>query len=92
MAKTSAERQAAYRARRDDGEGERRLDTRVTTAAHFALDRLAACYRVTRREMIERLILEADAAILKTLYNCDSVEWGDYFNLPQKKGRRENLP
>lgn len=80
MAKTAAERQAAYRSRRDNGEGERRLDTRVTVAAHFALDRLANRYTVTRREMIERLILEADNAILKTL-DCDSVEWGDYMNV-----------
>ena len=80
MAKTAAERQAAYRSRRDNGEGERRLDTRVTVAAHFALNRLASRYRVTRREMIERLILEADNAILKT-FQIDTPEWDTYLNV-----------
>jgi hypothetical protein len=45
MAQTTAERQAAYRARRatagDDGNGDRRLSTWVTTEADLALARLA---------------------------------------------------
>ena len=80
MAKTAAERQAAYRSRRDDGEGERRLDTRVSVSAHLALDRLAQRYRVTRREMLERLIADADDAILKTLH-IDTPEWDTYMNV-----------
>ncbi len=80
MAKTSAERQAAYRSRRNDGEGERRIDTRVSVSAHLALDRLAQRYRVTRRQMLERLITEADDAILKTLH-IDTPEWDIYLTV-----------
>ena len=80
MAKTAAERQAAYRSRRDDGEGERRLDTRVSVSAHLALDRLAQRYTVTRREMLERMITELDEAILKTL-SIDTPEWDAYMSV-----------
>lgn len=59
MSKTAAERQAAYRARRafvaPQGDGERRLSTRVSTAATFALARLAHHYGVTQRAMLERI-------------------------------------
>jgi hypothetical protein len=64
MGKTAAERQKEYRAQRDTchgGEGERRLQAWVSTATDLALDRLAARYSLTRKQVIERLILEADA-------------------------------
>ncbi|MFZ4859112.1 MAG: hypothetical protein ACOYL3_22265 [Desulfuromonadaceae bacterium] len=80
MAKTTAERQAAYRSRKNDGEGERRIDTRVSVSAHLALDRLAQRYRVTRREMLERLITDADDVILKTL-QIDTPEWDIYLTV-----------
>ncbi|WP_236002484.1 hypothetical protein [Paraburkholderia elongata] len=55
MAQTTAERQAAYRARRatagNDGNGERRLSMWVTTEADLALARLACRYSVTKREI-----------------------------------------
>ena len=45
MTQTTAQRQAAYRARRDtagkDGNGDRRLDMWVSTEAYLALTRLA---------------------------------------------------
>jgi hypothetical protein len=77
MAKSPAERQAAYRARRNDGEGDRRLNTWIMSSADLALDRLARHYGVTRRVMLERLILEADDAILKGL-ELDSPGWDAY--------------
>jgi hypothetical protein len=80
MAKTAAERQAAYRSRRDGGEGDRRLNTWVSCKTHFALNRLANRYGVTRREMFERLICDADDAILKTI-ELDSPEWDIYSNV-----------
>ena len=82
MAKTSAERQAVYRARRNDGEGDRRINTWVSVNADLALDRLAKRYGVTRRKMVERLIGNADEAILKTL-KLDSPEWDEYFKVTQ---------
>ena len=82
MAKTAAERQAAYRKQRATaGEnGERRINTWVATSAALALGRLAKRYGVTQREMLERLILEANQQIVKSL-DIDSQEWSDYFNV-----------
>jgi hypothetical protein len=81
MAKSAAERQSAYRARRNDGDGERRLNGWISVAADCALDRLAKRYGVTRQGMIETLICEADEAILKTIKDIESAEWNDYLNV-----------
>ncbi len=84
MAQTTAERQAAYRARRatagDDGNGDRRLSMWVTTEADLALARLANRYSVAKREMLERMVVRADAAILRRL-DPDSEEWDTYFGV-----------
>jgi len=80
MAKTDAQRQAAYRARRNDGEGERRLNAWVSVKAHFALARLARRDGITKREVIERLALAADEALLNTL-EWDTPEWEAYFGV-----------
>ena len=84
MAKTAAERQAAYRERRAEAgqNGERRLNTWVSTGSSLALDRLAKRYGVTKREMIERLVLEADQKIVGSL-DPDSREWEEYFSVTQ---------
>ena len=84
MAKTVAERQAAYRkGRAEAGEnGERRLNTWVSTGSSLALDRLAKRYGVTKREMIERLVFEADQKIVGSL-DPDSREWEEYFSVTQ---------
>lgn len=83
-AKTAAQRQAEYRKKRPfagpDGNGERRLNTWVSTGASLALARLANRYGVTRREILERLIGEADEKIRATL-EPDSPEWGAYFDV-----------
>jgi hypothetical protein len=80
MAKTAAERQAAYRARRDDGEGERRLNAWISVGAMLALKRLARRDGITEKEMIQRLILAADDAVLKTL-ELDTAGWDGYFGV-----------
>ena len=83
MAKTAAERQADYRARRAmaaDGSGERRLNTWVSTAAHLALTRIAHRYGVTQREMLERFILAEDERILANI-EMDTPEWDAYFGV-----------
>ena len=41
MAKTVTERQAAYRMRRHEGEGDHRLNTWIRSVADLALERLA---------------------------------------------------
>ena len=61
MAKTSAERQAAYRRRHlKDIEGTKsRLNLLLDHHAKLALSRLANRYGITKTECLERLILEA---------------------------------
>ena len=80
MPKTSAQRQAAYRSRRDHGEGERRLNTWISTSAHFALQRVARHHGITRRALIERLVLTADDDLVATL-DLDTPEWDHYFGV-----------
>lgn len=69
MAKSNAERQRAYRARHlhdIDGGGER-INCVVPISTKRALERLAACYGVTQRKMIERLVADAQADALSGL-------------------------
>ena len=84
MAKTAAQRQAAYRASRykagANGDGERRLNTWVSTAAHLALERLARRYGVTQRELLERLIRAEDDGVLAGI-STDTPEWDAYFGI-----------
>ena len=81
---TAAERQAAYRQRRPTaGEnGERRINTWVTTGTALALARLAQCYGVTQRDMLERLITAADDEITAKLVP-GSAKWTAYFTITQ---------
>ena len=82
MTKTLAERQADYRKRRPTAgdNGERRINTWITTAACLALQRLANRNGITKRAMLEMLILEANDEILSIL-DPDSKEWDEYFNV-----------
>ena len=82
MAKTAAQRQASYRARRphagEDGNGERRLNLWVSTRTDLAIERLARRYCVTKREIVERLVIAMDDRIIATL-DIDAPEWDQYF-------------
>ena len=84
MAKTAAARQADYRERRATaGEnGERRLNTWVSTGAALALDRLAHRHGLSKRAMLERLVLDADEGIVSRL-DPDAAEWATYFEVTQ---------
>jgi hypothetical protein len=83
-AKTNAERQAAYRKSRatagENGDGERRLNTFISTKASFALDRLARSYGVTKRDLLEKMLIEADNKIVTSL-ELDSQEWDKYYGV-----------
>src|ERR1700674_4573060 len=85
MAKTAAQRQATYRARRPhaghDGNGERRLSVWIETRAALALARLARRYAVTQRAVIERLVIAEDERILAGIKD-DSAQWQAYFATP----------
>lgn len=59
MAKTTAQRQAEYRARRRQQGDTARLNTEVSLIAHFALERLAHHHGLTQRQMLERLLIES---------------------------------
>jgi hypothetical protein len=84
MPQNSAERQAAYRARRAtagiNGNGDRRLDMWVTTEADLALARLAWHYGVTKRVMLEKLITSKDHQMLRKL-DPDTEAWDIYMNI-----------
>jgi hypothetical protein len=83
MAKTPAERQKEYRANRqfagEDGNGERRINTWVSTRAALALDRLAASYDITKREVLELLVINAEEKVLKKI-KLDSPEGEAYLS------------
>lgn len=90
MAKTAAQRQREYRARRQeagaDGNGERRLNIWIGTGAYCPLERLAHRYGVTKREILERLILAEDRRIVARL-ELDTPEWDAYY---ERKPLRSN--
>ena len=82
MPQSNAQRQAQYRSQRPfagpQGNGERRINCWVSTAAHAALRRLAAHHSLSQREMIERLLIQADRQISQAL-ELDSADWLAYF-------------
>lgn len=77
MAKSTAERQAANRARRPtsgaDGNGKRRVSIWLSTGAALALARVSRYYGVTQRELVETLVGPEDDRILATIA-ADSPE------------------
>jgi hypothetical protein len=79
MAKTAAERQKEYRASRQvAGEnGERRVSAYVSTRAALALQRLSNRYGVTKREMLERLLIAEEEKVIGGL-DLDSEEGKNY--------------
>ena len=60
---SNSERQAAYR-RRHAENGGGRINMHVEARTEFALRRLARHYAVTQREMLDRLIAEAESAVI----------------------------
>lgn len=67
MAKTAAERQAAYRSRRATaGEnGDKRINTWVDAGVALALDRLAEHHKLSKREMLECVLLDAYSELVQ---------------------------
>jgi len=81
VAKTAAERQKEYRRNRQvAGEnGERRINAYVSTRAALALQRLSNRYGVTKREMLERLLITEEDKVLQGL-DLDSEEGKNYLD------------
>ena len=76
MALTSAQRQAALRKRRqsqavgaENGEGAYRINTFIKASAANALSRMARHHDITQREMLERVLKDAEDAL--------TVGWSD---------------
>ena len=82
MPKTNAELQKAYRSRRDQGDGDRRINMWVSSSSALALARLSRHSGITKRQMLERLVCAADDAILNVL-EFDTPELDSYLNLTQ---------
>jgi hypothetical protein len=79
MALTNAQRQAAYRVRHlkdTEGLGER-LNMVVSVDAKNQLKRLASCYGVTQRQLIERLLADAQSQALNTLNGTQANAYYD---------------
>jgi hypothetical protein len=80
-AKSSAQRQADYRARKlcSADLGCSYLQMWVDTRAKLALDRLAFHDGISAQRVLERLIIEADDKILSNL-DMDSPAWHNYLD------------
>jgi hypothetical protein len=87
MGKSGAQRQEEYRQRHlRDGTLER-LNLLVPVSAKRQLERLAYCYGVTQRTMLEKLLAEAERATLKSL---SPEQQRDY--LEKRRPLRSNAP
>ncbi len=90
MTMTNAQRQAAYRKRRPlggaDGNGERLLNTWISTEASLALRRLAGYYGVTQRLLLEGLLRDEEENVLKTI-ELDTPQWAEYFGGVGRSGK-----
>ncbi len=66
---TNAERQARYKARRATAKknGEYQLNTWLESDAHFALGRLASYRGLTKKALLEQLLVEADQSVQDSL-------------------------
>lgn len=80
MKKTPAQRQAEYRARhlKDETGTGARLNMLVDVHAKLSLERLAACYGVTQRAMLERIIRDAERVALEELRRAGGDGTGYY--------------
>jgi hypothetical protein len=69
MAKSAAERQAAYRQRhlKDIDGTKARLNLLIDQQAKFALERLSLSYAVTKQDLLHRLIIEEQDRLLKEM-------------------------
>jgi len=69
MAKSNAERQAEYRARRLTEGGSQVISAVVSFRTKNALARLAACHGITQRQMLEQIVEDAERRLLDRVGN-----------------------
>jgi len=77
MALTPAERQKRYRENRKlAGEnGYRQINVWLSTEAAMALKRMAKRYSVTKREMLERVLVDAQDRIMRKMSDTELDEY-----------------
>jgi len=77
MAKSNAERQAAYREKhlKHENGTKERLNMLVSIQAKAKLERIAICYGVTRAEVVERLLIQEEDSILEKMSTTESREY-----------------
>lgn len=76
MAKSNAQIQRAYRVRaRMQGDGQRRIDTWLPTATFLELERISKHYRVSKRDVLIRLLAQEDQRLLEGM---DDTEFEEY--------------
>ena len=81
MSMSNAQRQAAYRQRQlhdIDGRGER-LNIVLDTTAKRSLERLASCYGVTQRAVLQSLLASAEQVALNRLLGVSNGQ-GQYYD------------
>lgn len=78
--KTNAQRQAAYRTKhlKSLNGGLQRLNTVVEVSAKCKLERLATCYGVTQKAMLEWLLDQAERGALESIVAA-RLEYSDYY-------------
>ena len=75
---SNAERQARYRKNNAIGKGKNaRLNTWLDVQAYFALERLAKHNGVTKKEMLEKILMQEDKKIRDTLEKTKINEYLD---------------
>jgi hypothetical protein len=80
--RSNAQRQADYRARhlKEENSQRERLSLLVDLHAKRALERLASCYGVTQRAMLERLLMQADREAQQQAAEYCTDGHADYFD------------
>ena len=79
MAKNTKERQQEYRDRQRLSSVDRRLNLWINSQAYCALERLSDHFRITKREVIEQLIVILDSDVTE-IRKLDPTKWDEYFN------------
>ncbi|HGG6853499.1 TPA: hypothetical protein ACJHAA_004381 [Salmonella enterica subsp. enterica serovar Onderstepoort] len=83
MSLTNAEKQKRYRDNKNKRGrlGDSRINTFVTFETAQALGRLSNHYGLTKREILELLIKNADESVVNNIADVDSTEWKNYFDI-----------
>lgn len=80
MAKTNAERQKAYRDKKQD---DKALHVWISQEASHALKRLSSHYDEPQKNIIQEMILLADKSVIDSLEK-GSYQWQTYFSVDNK--------